>query len=233
MKEFIHAFNVYKTFLLKYNDLFDVKHPITQKYLTSVEKLFNIKLTDNDICMLLDLDSFPDSFTIQGYNLAYAKKEFSDYKIALHNKANQLNALMLKAKAKLFNLQETIPFEYFLGNDHIFIHCELSHNFHSVPHKVDTAFRQLLKVGKPQIWQVNNYIDNPLAHAVSFPIDPNKLEMFYACYYSFLFEAYKPDDYNLDQWLTISYRIEDWNNGLNWQSRGDFLDITDNYFYVA
>lgn len=231
--KYFETFNAYKIALEQYNQVFDTNHPIAQFYICGVEQYFHIKLNDDQISQLLILNELPVSLTIQGYRNNLISHLSSEYKLALHNEAVRKQAMMYKAKAKLFELQGSIPLEYFVGDNQLFIHCELSHNFRSVHHKVDTAFRQLLKIGKPQMWQVNNYINNPLAYAVSYPVAPDKLEIFYACYYSFLFEAYKPDDCSLEHWLTISYHIEDWNNGIKWQSRGDFEDITSNYFYIA
>lgn len=234
-KEYLDVFNTYKKAVVAYDNLFTAEHPLAQEYVNDIEQLFSVTLTPKEVNRLLGVNKLPDA-VIAKYGNVPVGDFATRYETALHNENNRLQDLVNLTKVDLYKLQETIPFDYFRGDEDVFIQCASPVGFCKTSPKVESAFYKLTTVGKPKMWQW--VCDGELVYsAVSFPLDPTKLELFYACYYNWLFGVEFPNHMvgnDILRQVKDFYNIQDWYNAeLVRGLTNEFEDITSGYYYVG
>lgn len=158
------------------------------------------------------------------------------YESGLFKESTRLKNALNMAKANLHELQNTISIDYFRGDEHIFIQCEQPPVFRKIGNKIEHAFRQLNRVGSPKLWEMKIGVIVYYS-AVSFKLDYEKLQMFYTCYYNWLFGAEFPNymvGNNLMKQVDMFYDIDCWRLAeyIRQSSPVQFDDITDDYYYA-
>ncbi len=230
-QEYVEVLNRYNQAVLNHDNLFTAEHPLAEEYVNDVEQLFGITLTAKDVIRLLGDNILPN-----GLSNKLIGDLTSKYQFDLHNENSRLQGLVNEAKLDLYNLQETILLDYFRGDEQLFIQCETPIGFRTTTPRIESAFRQLLKVGNPKIWEYKIGVSVQFS-AISFPLDKSKLQMFYTCWYNWLFGLQFPNyivGNDIMKQVQMFYHIDCWNNGERTKSiLTEFEDITSSYLYIA